>query len=198
MSFTDIDPTTMSCDFSDNVKISRVSHATDSNGESQHQRVVIEDAENNSQVDFPANCTILKRDLEKTEYKPFDIPVFGVTMLGCSHGFDKKGRTTGFVLWMNRKGLMVDPPPDSSEILERMGIPPSSIDALLVTHCHADHDAGTFQKILHAEKIKIYTTETIMGSFLRKYSALTGFDPVFLSKMFEFHPLKVGEMTEIS
>jgi hypothetical protein len=29
-------------------------------------------------------------------------PLFGITMLGTSHGFDAKGTTTGFVLWVNR------------------------------------------------------------------------------------------------
>ena len=80
--------------------------------------------------------------------KPFEIPEFGVTLLGVSHGFDKDGSTTGFVLWMNRRGVMVDPPPHASNFLERLCIPPSSIVGVILTHCHADHDAGTFQKLL--------------------------------------------------
>ena len=28
-------------------------------------------------------------------------PYFGITMLGNSHGFDPKGTTTGFVVWIN-------------------------------------------------------------------------------------------------
>jgi glyoxylase-like metal-dependent hydrolase (beta-lactamase superfamily II) len=42
-------------------------------------------------------------------------------------------------------GIMIDPPPNSAII---HGIPPSLIEAVIVTHCHADHDAGAFQKIL--------------------------------------------------
>ena len=44
----------------------------------------------------------------------FDPPVFGLTMLGSSHGFDACGSTSGFILWINKKGIMIDPPPFSS------------------------------------------------------------------------------------
>jgi glyoxylase-like metal-dependent hydrolase (beta-lactamase superfamily II) len=40
---------------------------------------------------------------------------------------------------------MVDPPPHSSELLLQAGIEPKAITATILTHCHADHDAGTFQ-----------------------------------------------------
>jgi hypothetical protein len=212
MQFTDIDPHTMTCKLSDSVTVSGFVDRNTGSGFGQGltlgggsldpRRVKIVDTGTEEhpdafELDFPANCTIKKREAEKADYKPFDVPKMGVTMLGCSHGFDAKERTTGFVIWMNRKGIMVDPPPHSSDILQRMGIPSSSIDSVLVTHCHADHDAGTFQKILLDEKITIYTTHTIMQSFMRKYAALTGFETSFLEKLFKFQPLKVGEKFEM-
>ena len=69
-------------------------------------------------------------------------PMFGVTVLGSSHGFDPKGSTSGYVLWVNRRGVMIDPPPHSSSILEKNQIHPSVIDAVIVTHCHAGKDAS--------------------------------------------------------
>ena len=125
--------------------------------------------------------------------KPFEIPVYGITMLGASHGFDSRGRTTGFVIWSNRRGIMCDPPPDSSDILREMGIPPQAIESVIVTHCHADHDAGTFQKILCHGKITLITTRTIRDSFLRKYAAITGFDVEFLAGLFTFIPVTIGQ-----
>ena len=125
--------------------------------------------------------------------QPFEVPVFGVTMLGVSHGFDSKGKTTGFVLWLNRKGIMVDPPFNSSRILEEMGIPPQHIDGIILSHCHADHDAGAFQKILRQRRVKLYTSKTIRDSFMRKYAALTGFTTEFLENLFIPVPIKVGE-----
>ena len=52
----------------------------------------------------------------------FHPPSFGVTVLGNSHGFDKNGTTSGYVLWVNGRGIMVDPPPYSNATLEREGI----------------------------------------------------------------------------
>ncbi len=123
----------------------------------------------------------------------FNPPLFGVTALGCSHGFDPMGSTTGFVIWINGRGLMVDPPPHSSHVLAREGIPARLIDGVIVTHCHADHDAGTFQKILQEKRIMVMTTSTILQSFLRKYSALSNMSTDLLRSLFEFRPAIVGD-----
>lgn len=125
--------------------------------------------------------------------KTFEPPLFGITVLGFSHGFDPKGKTTGFVLWINRRGLMVDPPINSGLLLKQNGIPPRLIDGLILTHCHADHDAGTFQKILEERRIMVMATPTVLGSFLRKYSALSGLDEDFLRRLFVFRPIRLGE-----
>ena len=80
----------------------------------------------------------------------FDPPVFGFTMLGSSHGFDACGSTSGFILWINKRGIMIDPPPFSSKALRREGIPPNLIEKIIISHCHADHDSGAFHKIIEA------------------------------------------------
>ena len=72
-------------------------------------------------------------------------PSFGVTILGNSHGFDESGSTSGYVLWVNGRGIMIDPPPYSTATLERQGIRRCLIVGIILTHCHADHDAGAFQ-----------------------------------------------------
>jgi len=56
-------------------------------------------------------------------------------------------------------------------------------------HCHADHDAGTFQKILEEGKVTIYTTNTVMNSFIRKYAAISGESEEYLKTLFDFHPI---------
>jgi metal-dependent hydrolase (beta-lactamase superfamily II) len=55
-----------------------------------------------------------------------------------------------------------------------MGIPSIYICAVIISHCHADHDAGIFHKILDDTRVEIITTRTIMNSFLRKYEAISG------------------------
>lgn len=73
------------------------------------------------------------------------------------------------------------------------GIPSRLIQGIVLTHCHADHDAGTFQKILEEGRITLYTTEVIKDSFLRKYSAISGLDTGFLEKLFVFRDCVIGE-----
>ncbi len=124
-------------------------------------------------------------------------PQLGVTLLGSSHGFDPHGRTTGFVLWVGGRGILVDPPVDSTYWLRRHGIPPKIVDAVILSHCHADHDAGTFQKLLEESKVNIYTTPTVLGTFLRKYSALSQLSLSFLRRLFRFRPVTIGSPIRI-
>lgn len=130
--------------------------------------------------------------------EPYLPPLFGVTCLGPSHGFDPDENTSGFIIWLNHQGIMVDPPVNSTEWLEDSNVSPKFIDSIILTHCHADHDAGTFQKILEEGKVSVYTTETVMMSFLRKYSALSDVKKDYLMKLFNFHPVKIGSPVYIN
>eukprot|EP00743_Colponemidia_sp_Colp-15_P007608 GILK01008231.1.p1 GENE.GILK01008231.1~~GILK01008231.1.p1 ORF type:complete len:784 (+),score=143.48 GILK01008231.1:66-2417(+) len=127
----------------------------------------------------------------------FEPPLFGVTVLGSSHGFDPHGSVSGYVIWVNGRGIFVDPPPHSSKILKRYGIPASLIDCVILSHCHADHDAGTFQKILEESKVTIMTTPTVLGSFLRKYSAVSGIPEKTLRRLFVFRPASIGRALKL-
>ena len=123
----------------------------------------------------------------------FQPPSFGVTVLGNSHGFDKSGSTSGYVLWINGRGVMIDPPPYSSATLEREGIRPRTIVGIILTHCHADHDAGAFQKVLTGSPVVVITTPTIYKSFIRKYAALSSLSPELLKHSHRYKPAVIGE-----
>ena len=60
-------------------------------------------------------------------------PDFGVTFLGTGHGFDTKDATSGHIIWINGKGIMVDPPPFSTAGLKYYGISPNIIDKILIS-----------------------------------------------------------------
>ncbi len=120
---------------------------------------------------------------------PFEPPLFGVTVIGSGSGFDPKEMTSGFILWVNKRGILVDPPVDSTSWLKAMDINPRLIDDCILTHCHADHDSGILQKMLEEKKINLYSTETIMDSFVRKYQSLTGLDYKTFMNLFHFHPV---------
>lgn len=158
----------------------------------EQDRVVQEDEDG----EITPNKSVLFGDLEE-EIAVFDIPDFGITVLGNSHGFDCCGSTSGFILWVNKRGIVVDPPPFTSMALRQMNIPPNLIDKIILTHCHSDHDAGAFQKVLAAGTIEIITTETIMASFTRKYSATMGSSIAHVMSLFEFRPVTIGRETLI-
>ena len=66
---------------------------------------------------------------------------------------------------------MIDPPPFASNALLKEGIPPSLIEKVILTHCHADHDAGIIHKFVESSPVEFITTKTIYNSFVKKYSA---------------------------
>ena len=140
---------------------------------------------------IPAPTGILSRSTPKAPL--FHPPSFGVTVLGNSHGFDKNGSTSGYVLWVNGRGIMIDPPPYSSNALEKEGIHPQMIFGVMITHCHADHDAGAFQKVLTGSRLSIITTQSIYDSFIRKYSALSGLTPALLRQSHRFRAAIIGK-----
>jgi CRP-like cAMP-binding protein/phosphoribosyl 1,2-cyclic phosphodiesterase len=156
---------------------------------------VVEEGQIVAQVS--AEVHLPDRDSEVVPSRQFRPPMLGVTVLGSSHGFDPAGKTTGFLIWIGGRGLLVDPPVDATETLREQGVPSKLIDGIILTHCHADHDSGTFQKILDEGRVNVYTTPTIMGSFLRKYSALSGLSEDMLRRTFLFNPVKIGAPTRI-
>ncbi len=139
------------------------------------------------------------RPVQPSVRPPFVPPRFGVTVLGRSHGFDPdpNERTSGFVLWVGGRGLMVDPPVRSTEILAAADVDLKLIDGVLLTHCHADHDAGTLEKAVEAGRVTLYTTPTIFHSYQRKWSALSGIPADELTRLFDFRPVKIGAPFDI-
>ncbi|CAK9010805.1 5'-cGMP phosphodiesterase A (Cyclic GMP-binding protein A) (Phosphodiesterase 5) (DdPDE5) (Phosphodiesterase D) [Durusdinium trenchii] len=125
----------------------------------------------------------------------FTPPDFGVTMLGNSHGFDKTGTTTGFIVWIHGYGIAVDPPPHCDAYLQMNGVSPRLVTSVILTHCHADHDAGTFQKILKERRTTLITTRTIYEHFIRKYSAVSGLEADFLERLLDFHEVRIAQPT---
>lgn len=147
-----------------------------------------EDEDDDSDDDSESSESITK-SLQPATFNP---PSFGVTVLGNSHGFDKSGSVSGYVLWINGRGVMIDPPPYSSATLEREGIRPRMIVAIILTHCHADHDAGAFQKVLTGSQVVVITTPTIYKSFIRKYAALSALSPALLRHSHRHKPAIIG------
>jgi glyoxylase-like metal-dependent hydrolase (beta-lactamase superfamily II) len=110
--------------------------------------------------------------------------------LHFSHGFDANGTTTGFIIWINGNGVVVDPPVQTTQYLRANGIKNSFVHKVILTHCHSDHDSGLLKKILAEEKIELYTTKTIHESYKRKVRAITGLD---ITDYYRFTPVPIGK-----
>ncbi|EMK12603.1 cyclic nucleotide-binding domain protein [Leptospira kirschneri serovar Bim str. 1051] len=166
-------------------------------GKLQNGDFLIQDGERKIEVPGEVGFNI-KYDIGERPTEPFQAPLLAITCLGPSHGFDPEDNTSGFIIWLNHQGIMVDPPVNSTEWLRQSNVNPKLINHVILTHCHADHDAGTFQKILEENKITIHATETVMDSFLRKYSALTKIPKKELQELFHFQPIIIGKATMIN
>eukprot|EP01103_Thecamoeba_quadrilineata_P012174 TRINITY_DN3074_c0_g1_i1.p1 TRINITY_DN3074_c0_g1~~TRINITY_DN3074_c0_g1_i1.p1 ORF type:complete len:788 (-),score=160.94 TRINITY_DN3074_c0_g1_i1:824-3187(-) len=135
-------------------------------------------------------------EFQGTSRSAFDPPVLGVTFIGTSHGFDPKGRTTGFIVWVNGKGVLVDPPIQTGAFLRASGIHRKFVNKAILTHCHSDHDSGLLSRILEGEKIEVYTTKTIIESYKRKMNAITGRKDI--GEFFVFKPVPIGRPVPIN
>ncbi len=71
-----------------------------------------------------------------------DVPDFGVTFLGTSHGNDANGLPSNQIIWANKKGVLVDVSAQTVDMLEAKGIKPEDIPYVAITHIHEDHVAG--------------------------------------------------------
>lgn len=122
----------------------------------------------------------------------FQAPDFGITVLGAGHGFDVNSRTSGFIIWIDGRGLLVDPPVHTTQWMKARNLDSRLVEDILLTHCHADHDSGTLQKVMEEGRVRLHTTPTVMESFVRKYRSLIGLDQSEFSKLFDFQPLILG------
>jgi CRP-like cAMP-binding protein len=103
-------------------------------------------------------------------------PRFGVTPLGTSHGFDPAGDVTSFVVWVNGKGILVDPSPEALIHLDRLGVASVDVPYVLLTHVHADHDGGLLEKLLSGRRTAVIASDVVYRSLLEKMRLITGYD----------------------
>ncbi|KAK5577691.1 hypothetical protein RB653_002636 [Dictyostelium firmibasis] len=133
------------------------------------------------------------------QVKKFKAPTLGVTFLGVSHGLDFAhcSHTTGFIIWINGSGVVVDPPVGNTTYLQTNGIYGKTVEHIILTHCHADHDSGILQKIIERNKVTLYTTKTINESYMRKLKALTGLPEQSLKNYYTWVPVTIGNKIKI-
>ena len=103
-----------------------------------------------------------------------DRPRFGVTPLGTSHGFDHAGDFTCFIVWINGKGILVDPSPEALGYLDRIGVAPQDVPYVFLTHVHSDHDGGLIAKLLGGSRTTVIASDPVFRAFAEKAELITG------------------------
>jgi CRP-like cAMP-binding protein len=105
-----------------------------------------------------------------------DRPRFGVTPLGTSHGFDAAGDFTSFIIWIDSKGILVDPSSEVLAYLDQIGIAPQDVPYVFLTHVHADHDGGLVEKLVSGSPTKVIASDPVFRAFVEKARLVTGHD----------------------
>jgi len=105
-----------------------------------------------------------------------DRPRLGITPLGTSHGFDPSGDFTSFIVWINGRGMLVDPSPESLAYLDRIGVSPVDVPFVFLTHIHSDHDGGLIEKLLSGSRTTVIASDPVFRAFAEKAQLVTGHD----------------------
>jgi CRP-like cAMP-binding protein len=105
-----------------------------------------------------------------------DRPRFGVTPLGTSHGFDATGDFTSFIIWVDSKGILVDPSSEALAYLDQIGVAPLDVPYVFLTHVHADHDGGLVEKLVSGSQTTVIASDPVFRAFVEKARLVTGRD----------------------
>jgi CRP-like cAMP-binding protein len=105
-----------------------------------------------------------------------DRPRFGVTPLGTSHGFDATGDFTSFIIWIDSKGILVDPSSEALAYLDQIGVAPQDVPYVFLTHVHADHDGGLVEKLVSGSQTRVIASDPVFRAFIEKARLVTGHD----------------------
>jgi CRP-like cAMP-binding protein len=101
-------------------------------------------------------------------------PRFGVTPLGTSHGFDASGDFTSFIIWVDGKGIIVDPSSEALAYLDQIGVAPLDVPYVFLTHVHADHDGGLVEKLVSGSQTRVIASDPVFRAFVEKVRLVTG------------------------
>jgi CRP-like cAMP-binding protein len=105
-----------------------------------------------------------------------DRPRFAVTPLGTSHGFDATGDFTSFIIWVDSKGILVDPSSEALAYLDQIGVAPLDVPYVFLTHVHADHDGGLVERLVSGTQTRVIASDPVFRAFVEKARLVTGHD----------------------
>jgi CRP-like cAMP-binding protein len=131
---------------------------------------------------------------------PFTPPLFGVTVLGsstmgCS---GDNACNTGYVIWVNRRGILINPPPFAAARLDaEYGVHPGLICDVIVTSVRESNDGGVMQKVMQEESVTVHSTKSLRNRLLTKYTALANLSEDTLKSASLFRRIEIGTPMKI-
>jgi len=116
-------------------------------------------------------------------------PRFGVLHIGEGDGWDTQRPCLNTVVIAGEHKYLIDAGPFVSQNLQTLGIDPTSLAGLCVTHVHDDHFGGFYNLIQQDPNLKIFATPRVFSSLVKKYCALIGETEESLRNQLNFEPL---------
>ncbi|MGL1894082.1 MAG: MBL fold metallo-hydrolase [Spirochaetaceae bacterium] len=131
------------------------------------------------------------------DYKFVKHEDFSITTIGDGNGWNSEVPCMGSLINVRGKRYLVDSGPGSLDLINHLGIAPSEIEGVFVTHSHDDHFAGILSLLNVENKIKFFSSGIVIASVQKKFLALIDIELDELKKYIDFIELKESIWTNI-
>ncbi len=130
---------------------------------------------------------------------PYPVSRHEITLqfIGGSDGFDPNGITTCFLAYLGATGhsqaTLFDVAAYLRVRLGNLGISPSQISEVVLSHLHEDHLAGLPELLLLGEhRVRLLTSGVVYQSLLRVLAAMLAVSEAEAQALFDYYPLDPG------
>ena len=97
---------------------------------------------------------------------------FAIIHSGEGDGWDSTRPCLSSLILHDEKLYLTDAGPFITETLKAFSVKPQQIEGVFFTHVHDDHFAGLFTLINRKRKVKIFSTNTVIATIVKKLSIL--------------------------
>lgn len=125
---------------------------------------------------------------------------FSVTTIGDGNGWNPEVPCLSSVVTAKGNKFLIDSGPGSLDLLNSLGISPSELSGVFLTHSHDDHFAGILSLLNAENKLRFFATPLVRSSIQKKFRSLLNFSLDDIKCFIDFIELKedrwidIGEM----
>ncbi len=140
--------------------------------------------------------------LTLTPPRPLQRQELTLQFIGGSDGFDPAGITTCFLAYLGTtvqtQATLFDAAAYVVMRLGNLGVSPSHVAEVVLSHLHEDHLAGLPELILMgSHRVRLVTSDIIYQSLLRVLSAMLALPAQDVAALFDYFPLNPGAPLEL-